>query len=196
MSCAPDSTLTPMRCSRRTMVPTSFSCGTLVMRTGAAVSSDAARIGSAAFLAPATRTSPESGTPPRMESFCMVISAPGPGGSAGGPFLGRVGLHRERMDLLAHPVPERRVHELVLAHAIQARKGRAHDHRIEMRAIPVHLEVRAVQALADGRCDRAGVDHHRLPAQRGRTLDAFSRDIGGGSVAQLVAAADEVQGEP
>ena len=46
------------------MVRTSFSCGRFVMRIASLVRSVAARIGSAAFFAPATRTSPESATPP------------------------------------------------------------------------------------------------------------------------------------
>ena len=57
-------TLTPMRPSNSIMVVTSCRCGTLPTDTVPSASSVAARIGSAAFLAPEMRTSPSSGTPP------------------------------------------------------------------------------------------------------------------------------------
>src|SRR6185295_8921293 len=135
--------------------------------TGAAVSSDAARIGSAAFLAPATRTSPESGTPPRMESFCIRCLCWGPRGpgfrSARRPLFRGIGLHGKRVDLLAHAIAERRIDELVLAHAREAGELRAHDHRLEVRAVAPDLEVGHGEAIADGLLDGAGFDHVRVP---------------------------------
>src|SRR5437870_2503750 len=156
MPCSSRRAFTPMRWRSWTIVRTSFRFGTLAILSGAAVSSAAARIGSAAFFAPATRTSPESGTPPWMESFCMG------GNSARGPFLGRIGPHGQGVDFGAHALCERGEDELVLGDAREAGEGRAHDHRLEMRAIAAHLEVRAGEASADGVFDRARFDHVRL----------------------------------
>src|SRR5689334_21735095 len=98
------------------MVATSFSSGTFVTRTGSGVSRAAVRIGSAAFFAPATRTSPESGVPPWMESFCMSWGPRDrPVSSARGPLVRGKGLHGQRVDLLAHAVAERGVDQLVAA---------------------------------------------------------------------------------
>src|SRR5512141_2729753 len=104
---------TPIVLSNATMVRTSFRSGMLDTRTGSAVSSAAARIGSAAFFAPATRTSPASGVPPWMESFCMSRHAP-PGAvlmSARRPLFRGEGLHRQRVDLFLHAIAERGVDE-------------------------------------------------------------------------------------
>src|SRR5258706_15366642 len=115
-----------MRSSSRIMVRTSFNCGRFATRSGAEASSEAARIGSAAFFAPATRTSPASATPPCMESFCMDFGTGRAGtvrepSSARCPFFRRIGLHRQLVDLLAHAHAERFEYELVLAHARQPR---------------------------------------------------------------------------
>ena len=56
------------------MASTSRMRGTLSSVTGSAVSTHAARIGRAAFLFPAGRTVPESGTPPSMRKVSMVVS--------------------------------------------------------------------------------------------------------------------------
>src|SRR4051794_5973570 len=54
-------------------------------------SSEDARIGSAAFFAPDTRTSPRSRAPPRMTIFCTATAARALGGrGALGRLLGRV----------------------------------------------------------------------------------------------------------
>ena len=58
------------------MVPTSFRSGRFETRTGDSERRAAANAGSAAFFAPATRISPESGAPPWMESFCLGFQAP------------------------------------------------------------------------------------------------------------------------
>src|SRR6185312_7073413 len=154
---------TPMRSRSFTMVRTSFRSGTLPIFTGPAVRSEAARIGSAAFFAPATRTSPDNGAPPRMDSFCIVPSVSGPLaralGSVRGPLRRGKCAHGQRVDLLAHPVAERRVHQLVAAHAREPLEGRAHDHRLEVRAVAAHLEVGALEARADGCFDGARFDH-------------------------------------
>ena len=93
------------------MVVTSRSRGTLVSASGFAVSSAAHMIGSAAFFAPETRTSPSSGRPPVIA--CQLIHRLL-------PLLGRERLHRQRVDLLAHALAERRVDELVALHAALA----------------------------------------------------------------------------
>src|SRR5882672_3842066 len=89
------------------MVRTSISCGTLVRRSGCELRSAAHMIGSAAFFAPETRTSPSSGRPPRMRSL-----------STGAPFLRGERAHGERVDLLAHALAERGIDQLVALHAV------------------------------------------------------------------------------
>ncbi|MNC87256.1 hypothetical protein D3C83_29670 [compost metagenome] len=64
-------TATPICASRFNIVLTSRRCGTLVTVSGSSVSSAAVRIGSAAFLAPETAISPESGAPPSMWSLSI-----------------------------------------------------------------------------------------------------------------------------
>ncbi len=65
-------TVTPMRASSSIMVVTSCRCGTLPMLTGPSARSDAASIGSVAFLAPETRISPSRRTPPVIWSLSMA----------------------------------------------------------------------------------------------------------------------------
>ena len=65
------SLLTPICASSVTIVRTSFRRGTLATRNGSVVNNDAQRIGSAAFFAPDTRTSPCSGVPPSMTSLSI-----------------------------------------------------------------------------------------------------------------------------
>src|SRR5512140_2961477 len=95
--------------SRVSRVVTSRRCGTLVSRSGAAERSAAHMIGSAAFLAPEMRTSPESGTPPRIRSLSMVLFFR----RSGAPLLRSQGLHRQRMDFLAHALTQGLIHALV-----------------------------------------------------------------------------------
>jgi hypothetical protein len=54
------------------MVVTSRRCGTLATISGSSVSSAAVKIGSVAFLAPETATSPDSAAPPSMTSLSMA----------------------------------------------------------------------------------------------------------------------------
>ena len=77
MSVPSRSTVTPMPRSSRAIVPTSASGGTFDRCSGSSVSSAAAMIGSAAFLAPATAISPRSGTPPVIFSLSIGGSARG-----------------------------------------------------------------------------------------------------------------------
>ncbi len=61
--------------SSRAIVLMSASCGTLSTRSGSALNRPAARIGRAAFFAPAIRTSPVSGRPPAIFSLSMGSGA-------------------------------------------------------------------------------------------------------------------------
>ena len=65
------SALTPMLSSRATCVSTSRIRGTLESFSSSEVSRQAARIGSAAFLLPATVISPDRGAPPWMTNFSI-----------------------------------------------------------------------------------------------------------------------------
>ena len=118
--------------------------------SGSGVSSAAHRIGSAAFLAPETRTSPSSGAPPSMTSLSIACASSGYAGRASPrPFVRRERRHRQRMDLLAHAVAQRRVDQLVA----RTRAGR------RIRALTISaLEVLAVAADFDpvaGKCPRS-----------------------------------------
>src|SRR5438132_6900058 len=112
------------------MVRTSMSCGTLASRSGSTLRSAAHIIGSAAFFAPETCTSPSSGTPPWMRSL-----------SSGAPLLRRERAHRQRVDLLAHAIAERRIDELVALHAAAPGKFVGDDQCLEMLAVAHHLDM-------------------------------------------------------
>src|SRR5512139_337987 len=146
-------TRTPMWPSSASMVLMSLRCGTLPSFSGSALSRLAVRIGSAAFLAPEMRTSPASGLPPWISRASM---------SAAGPVFGRVGLHRQRVDLRVHAGAERVVHQAVLLHHVLAGEGGAYDHRLEMLAVAVQLDVVARQFLGDPAFDVFGGNHARL----------------------------------
>ena len=68
---------TPMQPSSSIMVVMSCRCGRLPMVTGSSASRVAARIGSAAFLAPETRSSPCNWRPPLIRSLSMVAVVAG-----------------------------------------------------------------------------------------------------------------------
>src|SRR5512135_2754704 len=89
-------------------------------------------IGSTAFFAPEIATSPSSGKPPLMRSL-----------STGAPLRGRERAHRQRVDLLAHALAERGVHQLVALHAAAPLELARHDERREMLTVTAHLEVLA-----------------------------------------------------
>ena len=71
------STLAPISLIISTIVATSLIRGTLRRTTSSVVRTAAASSGSAAFLLPAGRTVPESGTPPWMTNFSMSGRLPG-----------------------------------------------------------------------------------------------------------------------
>src|SRR3989442_2316064 len=126
------SAATPIWRSSFAMVRTSMSCGTLESRSGCELSSAAHMIGSAAFFAPETRTSPSSGRPPRMRSL-----------STGAPLLRRERAHGQRVNLLAHALAERRIDQLVALHAAAAGELGGDDERLEMLTVARHLDVLA-----------------------------------------------------
>src|SRR3970282_765080 len=146
-------TATPICASRLSMVVTSRRCATLETVSGSAVSSAAVRIGSVAFLAPETATSPASCTPPSMTSLSILPRA------HCSPFFGRIGLHGERVDLRAHAPAQRRVHPLVLLHARLATERGAHDHRLEMVPVALHRHVLADKGVLDPARDLVRIDH-------------------------------------
>src|SRR5262249_26640470 len=122
-------------------VVTSLRCGTFATTTGSSASSAAARIGSVAFFAPEIRTSPSSGTPPWICSLSMLVLAR--------LFRGER-LDRERVDLAAHGVAERAVHELVAGEAALAGELRGDDARGEVGVVVrLHVHLRAAQPGAD-----------------------------------------------
>ena len=65
------STVTPRFSSRAIWASVSRMRGTRCSSTSSSVKRQAARMGRAAFLLPATVSSPESGTPPSMTNFSM-----------------------------------------------------------------------------------------------------------------------------
>src|SRR3990170_5012431 len=132
-------TCTPMRPSSPIMVVTSFRWGRFDNRMGSVVRSEAHISGNAAFLAPDTRTSPDNGAPPWMTSLSTL----------GLEFLGGEGLHGQRVNLLAHPLAEHAVYQLVpLDPALAAKQG-THDERLEVLPVARHLKQRALQVLLD-----------------------------------------------
>src|SRR5438067_2159638 len=139
---------TPIWRRSRAIVRTSMSCGTLARRSGSAVRSAAHMIGNAAFFAPETRTSPSSGRPPRSRSL-----------STGAPLLGRECAHRKRMDLLAHALAKRRIHELVALHAVAAGELGRDDQRLEVLAVAEHFHMLAGEARLDALLHSFGRDH-------------------------------------
>src|SRR5258708_12372063 len=83
------------------MVLTSLRCGTLESVSCSLVSNAAHISGSAAFFAPETRISPESGTPPWMTSLSIRR------------FFWGERAHRQRVNLPAHALPERGIDDLM-----------------------------------------------------------------------------------
>src|SRR3981189_3493900 len=115
------STPTPIWPRSFAMVATSISCGTFESASGRALRSAAHMIGSAAFFAPEILTSPSSLRPPEMRSL-----------STAWPRLGSEVFHRQRMDLFAHAIAERRIDHLVALHPAAAFESGGDDHRLEM----------------------------------------------------------------
>src|SRR5512144_2941638 len=144
---------TPICASSRCVVRTSFSRATLSSTGGSSVNSDAHRIGSAAFFAPETRTSPSSRWPPSISSLSTLRDFPGRLLQRV-PFGGRQGRHRQRVDLLAHALAERAVDELVRLHAREALELPAHDERLPVVTVARDLQVLAVDAGGDRFLDR------------------------------------------
>src|SRR3979490_3164224 len=122
------------------IVETSTRLGTLVRATRWSVSSAAHMIGSAAFFAPETRTSPCSGRPPVMRSLSTRF-----------PLLRRQRAHRQRVDFLAHTRAERRVNQLMALHAAPSRELAGHDQRLEMLSVADHFHVLAGEPSRDTR---------------------------------------------
>src|ERR1700682_4205380 len=165
-TCFADSVSAPLCASIRTpicesserMVRTSFSCGRLSSVSGSGVSSAAHRIGSAAFFAPEMTAPPLSATPPSIASLSTLVLR----GSERGPLRRRQRLHRQRVDFLTHPVPERAVHELMLLDLGQAREGGAYDNGLEMLAVAGNFDMLAGKAGLNRAFDVFRGDHDLL----------------------------------
>src|SRR5919204_2667160 len=149
-SCA-RSTTTPMRASSFAIVATSMRRGTPRSESGLAVRSAAHMIGSAAFLAPEMRTSPSSGRPPLMRSLSKRF-----------PLRRCERTHGKRMDLFAHALTERGVHELMALHAVSALELARYDERLEMLAVARDLDMLAGESRFDAVLYAFGCHHRSL----------------------------------
>src|SRR6266704_5910282 len=119
------------------MVLTSLRCGALESVSSSLVSKPAHMSGSAAFFAPETRIAPESGTPPWMMSLSIRR------------LFGSERAHRQRMNLPAHALPERRIDELMALHAALAAERFAHDERLEVLSVAHDAHLAAPQSFLD-----------------------------------------------
>src|SRR5438034_3476780 len=147
------STSTPICAMSFAMVAMSIRRGMLLRVSGLAVSSAAHMIGSAAFLAPETATSPSSGRPPLILSLSTRL-----------PLRGREGAHRQRVDLLAHALAQGRVHELVALHAAAPGKLFRHDERLEVLAVAQDFDVLAGEPALDAGFRAFRGDHFNTSA--------------------------------
>src|SRR3954464_7374254 len=124
------STSTPICARSFAIVAMSIRRGTFARRNGLSASSVAQRIGSAAFFAPEMCASPRNCRPPAMRSLSTAL-----------PLFRRQRAHRQSMDLLAHAIAQRPIHELVALHAALAGEGARHNERLEMLPVANHLDV-------------------------------------------------------
>src|SRR6187551_2720193 len=138
----------PSSPSRRNVVRTSCSRGTLVIETGSSASSAAHRIGSTAFFAPEMRTSPCSGWPP--STTILSIS--------GACFAGRECLQRQGMDFPAHAIAERGVDHAMASEGEFAGERFTDDGGLEVHAIgAMHVGPRSREALLDQMAYQLGI---------------------------------------
>src|SRR5690242_19959127 len=112
------------------------------------------RIGSAAFFAPEMRISPDSGTPPLINSLSIALPL--------SPFFRSEGLHGQRVNFLAHAIAQHTVYQLVPLHARLAAKRLAHDDGFEVLTIANHLEILTWQLIFDVTLDVFWSNHGSL----------------------------------
>jgi len=62
------------------------------------------------------------------------------------------------MDLGAHALAQRGIHDLMLLNARFAAEGGADEHRLEVMPIPLHLQMLAGEAFGDPALDLFGID--------------------------------------
>ena len=74
-------------------------------------------------------------------------------------FFGREGAHRQRVDLLAHPIAECRIDELVALHSALAAERFAHDQSLEMLSVAHDPYPGALKPLFDMVLDLLRSDH-------------------------------------
>ena len=96
--------------------------------------------------------------PQRDCGWCSVVVVLGGfGGSVlGSPLDGRERLHRQRMNLRAHSIAQRRVDTLVARDSGLAREFVRNDDREEVLTVALDLEVRARKAGSDEIADFGG----------------------------------------
>lgn len=97
---------------------------------------EAHNIGSAAFLAPETRTSPESGTPPWITSLSTTVRR-----LLLSPLFGRECTHRQGVNFLAHTFAKRAIDDLVLLDTILVAKLGADDDGLEVLTVTDDFDV-------------------------------------------------------
>src|SRR5271156_277617 len=119
-------TETPMRPSNSIMVVTSCKCGTFDTVTGPSASRHPANMGRVAFLAPEILISPSSDMPPWICSLSTPLAC---------EFFRRKHLQRQRMDLVAHRLPQGAIDHLVTLHGALAGESRRDDHSLEMHIV-------------------------------------------------------------
>ncbi len=74
----------------------------------------------------------------------------------GGPFGRGQGLHRERVDFLAHALAQGGVHPLMAAHTRQAFELGRDDGGVEVLAIALHVQVIAAETGGNVRVELSG----------------------------------------
>src|ERR1700733_1714164 len=119
-------TETPMRPSNSIMVVTSRRCGTFDPVTGPSASKHPANMGRVAFLAPEIRISPSSGMPPWICNLSTPLAC---------EFFRCKHLQRQRMDLVAHRLPQGAIDHLMTLHGALAGESRRNDHTLQMHIV-------------------------------------------------------------
>src|SRR5207245_11448337 len=85
-----------------------------------------------------------------------------PGLSTRFPLLWRQRTRGQRVDFLAHALPERRVNQLMTLHPAPPRELAGHDQRLEMLAVADHFHMLAAEPRRDSR-PHAFRRHHSIP---------------------------------
>src|SRR5690606_9086928 len=106
--------------------------GTFSRVMSSLLSSEAHKMGKAAFLAPEMAISPSRRFPPVIDSLSIRIRS---------VFVGGKGAHRQRMNFCLHALAQRGIDQLVASDASLAFEGGADDKGFEMRAVAGDFDV-------------------------------------------------------